>query len=260
MTTCINCSAEGEGRYCAHCGQRLEVKRLTWKEAWHDFWARVYGFDGMFPRTLKDLTIRPGQASLEFIKGNRARYYGPVGYFFLMITCFLLLLSILGLNVVDYMTEMQRTVSDTETEAPLNKDIRVIVSDNLKLIAFIYIPLQAFTARFLFFRRQGLNFLEHSVLPLYVMGHWYWINMVEALFLKFGGFTFGVTVHWIAMMLYMGFAYTSLIAGQPKWKSFLKGLGVFVSSYMILFVVALIVLVIAVLIDPSIREAIRPPK
>lgn len=256
--TCINCSAEGEGKYCSTCGQRLEVKRISWKENLGDFWARIYGFDGMFPRTFKDLTFRPGFAAREFIRGNRVKYYGPVGYFFLMITCFLLLLSIIGLNMIDYMSEMQSAISDKE--APLNKDIRVLISDNLKLVAFVYIPLQALGARYIFFRKQEFNFLEHSVLPLYVMGHWYWINMVEALFLQFGGFMFGVTTHWILMMLYMGFGYATFITTQPKWKSFLKGMGIYVTAFAMMFIVVMVGLIIAAIIDPSIREAIRPPK
>lgn len=257
--TCINCSAEGEGTFCSHCGQRLEVRRLTWKEGWQDFGARIYGFDGMFPRTFKDLTIRPGFAAMEFVKGNRARYYGPVGYFFLMITCFLLLLSIIGLDLVDYMKAMQAVLSDQKNEAALSSDIRLLVSDNIKLVVFIYIPLQAFAARYIFFRKQGLNFLEQSVLPLYAMGHWYWINMVEALFLKYGNFVLGTSTHWIVMMLYMGFAYTSFQTTQPKWKTFLKGVGIYATSYVLLFILIIIVLIIATIIDPSIRELIRPP-
>jgi len=60
---------------------------------YHDFQARIYGLDGMFPRTLRDVTLRPGQASRTFIQGNRVKYYGPVGYFFLMITVLLLLMN-----------------------------------------------------------------------------------------------------------------------------------------------------------------------
>jgi len=258
--TCINCSAEAEGTFCSHCGQKLEIKRLTWKESLNDFWARIYGFDGMFPRTFKDLTLRPGFAATEFIKGNRARYYGPVGYFFLMITCFLLLLSIIGLSVVDYMREMQSAIADQENEAAFNRDIRAMLSDNFKVIAFVFIPIQAFCARYIFFRKQNLNFLEHSVLPLYLMGHWYWINMVEALSLRYSGFMFGLSLHWLGMALYMGFGYTSFITSQPKWKTFLKGMGIYSLAFVIMFFVTLVALLVAVIVDPSIREALRPAK
>ncbi|HMJ67319.1 MAG TPA: DUF3667 domain-containing protein [Cyclobacteriaceae bacterium] len=262
--TCINCSAEGEGKYCSNCGQRLEVKRLTWKEGWHDFWARIYGFDGMFPRTFKDLTLRPGYASLEFIRGNRARYYGPVGYFFLMITCFLLLLSIIGLNFVDYMKAMQEAMPFKQDESDLSRNTRNLVADNIKLVAFLSIPLQAFCGRYLFFRKQGMNFLEHSVLPFYVTGHWYWFQMLEAVVFRFTSFSIGAVIQGVLTALYMGFGYTSMVTNQPKWKVFLKGAAVYFVSFlffmMLVFIVFLVIILILTLIDPSSLDAIKPSK
>lgn len=106
---CINCQQEVSDNYCSHCGQRTHVKRISLREGWNDFWARVYGFDGMFPNTLRDLTLRPGVAARIFISGNRVKYYGPVGYFFLMITVFLLLLDLLNIELADFLKEMGTT-------------------------------------------------------------------------------------------------------------------------------------------------------
>src|SRR5688572_4844803 len=98
---CINCSTESDGKYCPTCGQRMTVKRISFREGFYDFGARIYGFDSQFPRTLRDLTIRPGVAAKRFIEGNRAMYYGPVGYYFLMITVMFLVASILGIDFTE---------------------------------------------------------------------------------------------------------------------------------------------------------------
>jgi len=245
--TCINCGAEDEGRFCSHCAQPLKVKRITFKEGWHDFWARIYGFDGMFPRTFKDLTIRPGFASREFIRGNRARYYGPVGYYFLMITLFLLLLSMIGMNFVEYMETMQKWVAD-----------------NLKLIAFFIVPFLAITSRYIFFRKQGLNFMEHTVPVFYMLGHWYWFQMLEATVLHYTGFHIGAMWQMLLVALYCGVGYISFVPDQPKWKVFLKGVGTYLTGYMLMFIataiIATIGIVILVLIDPSYLDSLRPPK
>lgn len=261
--TCINCAAESEGKYCPQCAQPLVVKRLTFKEGLLDFWARIYGFDGMFPRTFRDLTIRPGFAALEFIKGNRARYYGPVGYFFLMITCFLLLLSIIGLDFVEYLRKMQEVLpAQRQTEG--SRNIQAWVADNIKIMAFIMIPVQAFCARYVFFRKQQFNFIEHAVLPLYVMGHWYWVQMVESVFLTYWGMIIGAIWQWVLMSLYMGFGYTSFITTQPKWKTFLKGMGVYMLGMIMIILTLAIVIGIAAFImysiDPSSLDSIRPSK
>jgi Protein of unknown function (DUF3667) len=261
--TCINCGSEESGKYCSNCSQKLEVKRLTFKEGWYDFWARVYGFDGMFPRTFRDLTFRPGFASLEFIRGNRARYYGPVGYFFLMITCYLLLMSLLDIDLATYMKDMQSGMME-QKETKMSGQTRNFIADNWKLIAFIYIPFQAFASRYVFFRKQNLNFIEHSVLPLYVLGHWYWAQMVEVVIYKITGSHINVVVQLALVGLYMGFSYTSFVKNQSKVKAFIKGVGVYVIGYMLVFLVAILVGVAIALtmfaIDPSSLDAIRPSK
>src|SRR5258705_13671611 len=109
--TGLNCGGEVTSNYCPNCGQRSGVKRITLREGWHDFLARVYGFDGMFPRTLRDLTLRPGFAAKEFIRGNRMKYYGPVGYFFLMITLFLLVIGFTGTELKDFMQQNGALIS-----------------------------------------------------------------------------------------------------------------------------------------------------
>lgn len=169
VLTCINCGAEGTGKYCDQCGQRKQVKRINFKEAWFDFWARIYGFDGMFPRTLVDLTLRPGFAATAYIKGNRARYYGPVGYFFLMITLLYLVASLLSIDIMDFMKNasnsgLQPEIKQGSGQEKFMQETMALVSDNLKLVSFIFVPLQAFCARYLFFRKSGYNFLEHTIL------------------------------------------------------------------------------------------------
>lgn len=262
--TCINCGAESEGKYCSNCGQRLQVKRITFKEGWHDFWARIYGFDGMFPRTLRDLTLRPGFAARQFIIGNRARYYGPVGYYFFIITLFLLLLSMIGLNYIDYLKAMQQSLPVQQQETRFSNDTRNFVADNMKIMAFLIVPFIALASRYIFFRKQNLNFLEHTVPVFYMLGHWYWIAMIEATVFYYTGKTMGTTFQSVLISLYMGFGYISFVPTQPKWKAFLKGVGVYYTGFIFMFIFAAIVgIAIGIafaIFDPSALDAIRPSK
>jgi hypothetical protein len=262
--TCNNCGADAEGNFCSNCAQPLRVKRITFKEAWRDFGARIYGFDGMFPRTFKDLTIRPGLASREFIEGNRARYYGPVGYYFLMITCFLLWHQIIGLDYVDYLRSMQESLPTQNGSDKVNLMVRGFVADNLKLIAFVTIPFSVFAARYIFFRKQGLNFLEHSVPIFYMMGHLYWFQIFESTLFRFTGISTGTTMQAVASSLYLGFGYTSFVTTQPKWKTFLKGLGVYVLGFTLMFVTIMIitlgVVFILAAVDPKTLDMFKPSK
>ncbi len=258
---CINCGEDIQHNFCSHCGQRTSVKRITLREGWNDFWARIYGFDGMFPRTLRDLTLRPGKVAKLFIEGNRARYYGPVGYFFLMITLFLLALSLMGVDFIDFTKNVSKYGLMPERGKGQEVAFEMLtqfISDNVKVIAFAIIPLQAVGARYIFFRKSNYNFIEHMVLPFYVQGHMYWTNILSVVYLKFAhSFAINIVVAFFAYA-YFPFAYTTLFTDQSKWKVFLKGLGVFVVGQLLMSILVVIIGFIALKINPELYELIKP--
>jgi uncharacterized membrane protein len=251
---CINCGEDIQYNFCSHCGQRTGVKRITLREGWNDFWARIYGFDGMFPRTLCDLTIRPGKVAKLFIEGNRARYYGPVGYFFLMITLFILVLSMLDMDVAYFMSHAGRAGMQTPPKTGSGQ----LVSDNLKIISFLYIPFQAFASRYIFFRKQNLNFIEHMVIPFYLQGHIYWISITTACFLKISDSIIISYPMLIIAFIYIPFGYMNMFSSESKVVSFLKGIGVYVTSQLFFGLLVAIIVVILMFINPEIFELLKP--
>lgn len=261
--TCINCSNELKGNFCISCGQRANVKRITLREGWNDFWARVYGFDGMFPRTLRDLTIRPGAASRRFIEGNRVAYYGPVGYFFLMITLLYLVASLLDINLVDFLknsggSEFQDPPKPGSGQEKLMQSTFELASDNLKLISFMVIPIQAFCSRFLFFRKSNLNFTEHTVLPFYGLGHLYWLS-IASLFLH--SFTGSFLPNWIQLvvaLVYFSYAYSDLFKYQSRLKSLAKGLGVQITTQILFGLLVAMIVALLIVFVPEVYEMVKP--
>jgi hypothetical protein len=257
---CVNCGQEANDKYCAHCGQRTEIKRITLKEGWTDFWSRIYGFDGMFPRTLRELTFRPGKSALEYIQGNRVKYYGPVGYFFLMITLLLLLLSLLDLNYAELISNTRNAIP-LKQNSKLEEKIFTLISNNLKLFAFLGVPFQAFSARFLFFRKSGLNFLENLVLPFYITGHLFWITLLIFIYRKISG-EMPFAFMGIIKPIFFGYSYMTFITYQPKFKTFLKGVGVDLGGQLLFMLTLSVVTVSAILLlawlDPGAFEMIRP--
>jgi hypothetical protein len=241
--TCINCNQEISGNFCSNCSQRTTVKRITFKEGWYDFWARIYGFDGMFPRTLRDLTIRPGVAAKRFIEGNRVLYYGPVGYFFLMITVMLLLYDMMGISFMDIMKSTGQSMGQqpaTQAQSVFMQKFFQGISDNLKVFFFVFIPFYAFTARFIFFRKANLNFIEHMVLPFYIMGHDLWMNIILGVVYAINGQYYS----WSAFItiFYFGYAYSTFMTYQSRVKAFFKGIGVWLVSYILLILLLMVVM------------------
>jgi hypothetical protein len=262
-TTCINCGTSFTGNYCLSCGQRSRVKRITFREGWNDFWARIYGFDGMFPRTLRDLTIRPGTASRRYIDGNRVAYYGPVGYFFLMITLLYLIASLLEINIVDYLKNsgnsgLQPEPRQGSGQAKLMQSTFELVSDNLKLVSFIVIPIQAFCSRFLFFRKSGLNFAEHTVLPFYCLGHLYWLSILSLFIFSVTGNFLPNWIQIVTAILYFSYAYSDLFQYHSKLISMAKGFGVYLSTQLLFGLLVALIVFFIIVSNQEVYEMIKP--
>jgi hypothetical protein len=263
--TCINCGSSVADNFCQHCGQRTSVKRITFKEGWNDFWARIYGFDGMFPRTLKDLTFKPGEVAQKYLAGNRVLYYGPVGYFFLMITCYLLLLNLVNIDIKEFIEQGQQMVQpagQSEGQKRLSQLALEFVSRNIKWITFIIMPFNAIAARYFLFRKSNLNLVEHMVIPFYISGHMYWLSLITIPLVKaFGNLPLYNVVSIVFMLFYFGIAYSQLITHQAKWKSFSKGVLVPIVGQILLItlisVLAYLVIIGIKMFSPDTLELIR---
>lgn len=211
----------------------MPPKRITIKQMYYDFQSRIYGFDGMFPRTIHDLTLRPGRVADAYIQGNRTAYYGPVGYFFLMGTVMYLLSDLLGIDLVAFMKGMNQSYQNfSENQEKMVSELYASISNNLKLFTFLQIPILGLLSRYVFFRKTGYNYLEYTVLPLYVHGHLFWLTIVMLIAFKFGVPNFPLIVSFISL-LYIAYAYMTWMNRQPAVKTFIKGLALYVLSLII---------------------------
>lgn len=91
---CLNCGSHVEKHYCSNCGQpNLELKESFWGFISHSI-AHYFHFDNKFFQTLTPLLTKPGQVTLDYLAGKRARYINPVSmYIFVSIVYFLVVYS-----------------------------------------------------------------------------------------------------------------------------------------------------------------------
>lgn len=261
--TCIHCGAEVTSRFCPECGQRVDVHRITLRDSLRDFWLQVSGLDGMFFRTLRDLTLRPGFVAREYIRGVRVRYFGPISYFFFMITLLLLWLSLLQLDFAELIQSKQAEMNLAERNNQGVERITQWVADNIRWVFFLAVPFQAFAARFILFRRSGLNFAEHTVPLFYTTGHLFWLTMATFVFRKITGH---LPSNWMSMfsIAYFGYTYTTFMDHQSRVKTFLKGVGVYVGGQFLFALTMVVVVVITVValafLNPDALEGFRPSR
>ena len=126
---CLNCGATVIGRYCHVCGQENIVPRESFGGLVLHFFYDITHFDGKFFQSLRDLLIKPGFLSREYINGRRASHLNPVrmyvftsAIFFLV---FFLLVNIKGrfdlVSDQKPLTNAERVKMIGDLEGELNK-------------------------------------------------------------------------------------------------------------------------------------------
>jgi hypothetical protein len=103
---CLNCGTIVQGRYCHVCGQEnIEPKETFWHMVTHFFYDITH-FDGSFFVTLKDLVLKPGFLSREYLLGRRKKYLHPVRmYVFTSALFFLIFFSMYHISEKDLDTK-----------------------------------------------------------------------------------------------------------------------------------------------------------
>jgi hypothetical protein len=92
--TCLNCGAIVEERYCTHCGQENLELRESFGHLFRHFFEDFTHYDSKLFITIKDLILKPGFLTKEYLAGRRSQYLHPIRmYVFISFLYFLALLS-----------------------------------------------------------------------------------------------------------------------------------------------------------------------
>ncbi len=253
--TCVNCGSTVSTPFCGSCGQKNPPKKLNLITLYTDFQSRVYGFDGMFPRTLRDLTIAPGSVAKVFVHGNRVRYVGPAGYFFLALTMFLIVTQLLGIDFYQYSSDSSPFVGNqSKQEQRLAAEFTGFITEHMRVFSFLQIPIITALA-WMFFRRSGYNYLEHAVFVFYVTGHVMWLSILGIVIYA----VFGVSGNMLQLVVYwafFAFGCTTFYAGS-KVKSAIKGFFAVMISFLIFAFMFAIAGIIYVLTNPALIQEIK---
>ena len=219
---CVNCEQLAPENFCPNCGQKQGVERLTWSSVFSELQKRLFGFDNNFLRTVKDLTITPHKVIASSIEGVRVRYIGPVGYYFLMVTIYIIFSSIFNIDMSDLANEFNKTLNPEATaeQLALQKQVNQFVTDNYRTISFMMIPFFVF-GFWLIFKNKGYNFLETAVLCFYGQGHPLWLTMLFLAVYKYSGDSL-----FVGLLMSISFIYTMVVAavfyqGNKVW-NFIK--------------------------------------
>ena len=155
IVVCKSCGLAGSGNYCFHCGQSLNLKRISLKSLLHEVAHFFTHMDKGIRYTVKELIVHPGKMQRSYIEGNRVNHQKPFSMYFLSATVLGLILYWLNVLLMNYFQ------AGDAGEATFFHQYMVVY-------LLLVIPFSA-VITYAFFFNSGFNFSELGVLQLYTL-------------------------------------------------------------------------------------------
>lgn len=230
----MHCGESVAQAFCSQCGQRNGLSRLSFKGLLNEYLDRIVGLDSRFLRTVRDLTIRPGKVFHAFLEGDRVRYLGPVAYYFLLFTVYLLLLNLLGIGLeelagIESRDEMVVPDGYTAEEVEQKWKIADFINKYIQFFTLLMFPFWALWS-LLLFRKAKLRFVENFVFIFYAVAHPTLLGIVGVLCLFFTGYN----LQWLSSLagpLFFIWAGIGYYRPKNKWLGGLKVIALLLLGY-----------------------------
>jgi hypothetical protein len=209
IVVCKSCHLAGSGNFCSHCGQTLNIKRISFKSLLHEVTHFFTHMDKGIRYTLKELIVHPGRMQLSYLEGNRVNHQKPFSMYFVSATFLGLILYWINLLLMTYFN---------------SGDVSEGSFFHQYMVAFLLlaIPYSALIT-YLFFYSSGFNFSEIGVLQLYTISIFFLIVIV-CNFLKLIWHQFETRyVELPAVLIYNAITYVNFFSGS-KWKIIIKSI------------------------------------
>lgn len=142
---CMSCGAPLTGAYCANCGQRVMQGRHTLRRLLAGAVGKILNLEGGLLYTAGRLTVAPAGMVRDYLSGRTAPYLHPAGYLLVSFAAFALLGQLLDLTV--------RGAGSSD-----------------RMMTALVVPFIAAAARLVFLRGR-LNYAEHLIAAMYLLGH-----------------------------------------------------------------------------------------
>jgi hypothetical protein len=204
------------GEFCHACGQR-GIGKIEFLKLIRDSLVRFLDLDTGILHTIRDLSVRPGAVSREYVAGTRKVYANPLKYCFVVVTIYAIAVSVLNVN-----TDQAVGLTFDEEE---RKVYRIVNGVMPYLIFVMLLPVCWVQQRL--FRSSGYTFAETYVFSLFTVGHMTWLTVLLAVSGLLETPT-GVAILSVGQLAYMVWAMTGFY--QLTRPPLLRGLLVIILS------------------------------
>jgi hypothetical protein len=180
--TCKNCGTRSELHYCPACGQRISVYKVTFRETLDDLMDSLFTVNAPLIITLKSLILNPGKLFTSYLEGQRRKYYKPVAFFLLTTLIYLIIRSLLGINIFE---NSSIVVEDSAETGELLTKGRNFMLLNINNLLFFFVFTLAFFNKLFFYSKQTLA--EYLAIAFYLVGMYTIIVTLNLFLIKYVG-------------------------------------------------------------------------
>jgi len=239
-TTCINCQTPITSDYCPNCGQKKDVRPVSWRGLFDEFNAMWWGIDNKLIRTVWGLIVRPATVINAYLDGNRVRYIGPLSYLIVMSAVYILTFEFTGVSPKEFiqMSSEQFQAPPTEVnQKAFIEDYMQSISDNMRLMAGALIPFLAL-GMLIFYRKH--NYLQNFLIATYATSQLLWLSVLSVIIYATTGW--GIQIYLsIPSLIYMIWIFGKLNPQKNRIWTWLKAFFAWVVGYLFFFIIISVV-------------------
>jgi len=234
---CLNCAEPVQGNYCSNCGQKFQPTKLPLRLYLEDTVETLFNIDNRVFKTLKDLLIKPGKITRDYIAGQRATYLPPLRiYISISVIYFLIAL----------LTESSQIFLVNIGSNPVDSSFAKVIQVSM----FILVPLFALFTKWHHKKRNGY-YVEYLIFSLHIHSVWFillTISVMASWLYTYFGFeensffyylVAGIQILERSLFLIYFVIYLKKVFEQPWWKAILKSMGI-----IFLYILALLIIIL----------------
>lgn len=221
---CLNCDESVSGNYCSNCGQKFQPTKLPLRIYLEDTVETLFNVDNRVFKTLKDLFLRPGKITKEYISGHRATYLPPLRIY-ISISILYFFLAIITESTQVFLVNLGSEEYDPG------------FAKLLQTAMFILVPLFALIVKW-FHRKRNSFYVEYLIFSLHIHSVWFLLlsfSIIASWAYTFFGITEGSFFYYLiatiqilerSLFLIYFVVYLKRVFDNTWWKTFLKTFGV----------------------------------
>jgi len=241
-TYCKNCGAITKDSFCAHCGQRTTVHKVTFRETFDDLTDNLFSFSAPLPLTLKMLILHPGTLFRQYLGGKRKKYYRPISFFILATLIYLFIRWVIDFD--DYLEISVRAKKNQIDLEPFSR-ARDYMFQNIKSLAFILVFTLAAFIKLFFSRKYTLA--EYIAVSFYLNGFYSLLATLNLFYIQY----VSSKVQYLAMVVmcaYFIYAMISFLQNQ-RLRVGLKSFMIYWLAYGAYVILAIIISYLMVMFE-----------